>query len=518
MFILSFVYVEGNFLFFVMKILSQTILLNPKKKLLVGQTHNIPQNSIIGVFGPSGCGKTSFLKYLYHHHRYKERIAYMKQDILLHPELTVYETLWFYTVLRRKEECENIHSILKQMNMSHLSDCLIGDTKGLSGGEKKRILIAYHLLDQCSECMLMDEPFSGIDPQNTDLIFSLLREKAKDTTIIFTAHQLPFYVHQQLDEKWTFVASTEQDGPFHLEIAHTQEDVFSDISLNSHSLNTISTDDNITVPRTNAYNQWKYLFLRDRILDKRNKWAVVMRWTTPLLVVLLQQMFIGSFPKYLKEWEKTGQTLDLFKTIVMHTILLFTVSMIPMHMLNDHFQKRSIIQHEISQGVYRRNAYFFSAILWDQLSLVLISLCVVLVLMPPDTFFATTFLNVMMEMNFTNMLMWVCSSFPNASFNTTLVMVSTYISIAFIGNMGLLLRSKSMDVLQYISMTHIQSNLLMEALFHHYPTMTGPLDFVISCLNIHKRLDYTQWTMISMAIWLVLPLWMTGVFFFSNNH
>lgn len=500
-----------------MKILSQTILLNPKKKLIIGETFDIAQNSMIGIFGPSGCGKTSFLTYLYHEYRLKETMSYMKQDIVLHPELTVYETLWFYTMLRRKEECQNISSVLKQMNMISLSDCCVGNAQGLSGGEKKRILIAYHLLDETSQYFLMDEPFSGIDPSNTDLIFSLLREKSQTCTILFTAHQLSFQIHQQLDEKWTFVPSLEE-GNFQLDIFHNQEDSFSDITLNSSTTTTSTTllkDEN---KKSSVYSQWKYLFLRDRILDKRNQWIVFMRWSTPLFVVLLQQMFIGAFPKYLRDWEQSQQTLDLFKTIVMHTILLFTVSMIPMHMLNDHFHRRSIIHHEISQGIYRRNAYLFSAIFWDQLCLIVIALCIVLVLMPPDHFFATTFFNIMMEMNFTNMLMWVCSSFPNSSFNTTLILVSTYISIAFIGNMGLLLRNKSMDALQYMSMTHIQSNLFMEQLFHHYPNMTQPLEFILSCLNIHPRLTFLQWTLISSSLWIILPIGMCFCFLFNNNH
>jgi len=490
-----------------MKLYSQIIHLNPIKRLKIVEDYEIPTNSIIGVFGESGCGKTSFLKYLYH--CCDEKMAYMKQDILLHPELTIYETLWFYTVLRRKEECVNISNVLKQMNMEHLSACRIGETKGLSGGEKKRILIAYHLLDETTNYILMDEPFSGIDPHNTDLIFSLLKEKSKKHTIIFTAHQLPFHIHQQLDEKWTFIPETEKDQ-FQLEIIYNQDDdSFSNISIGSTKAIQSSSI-------TSAYCQWKYLFLRDRILDKRNKWIVFLRWTTPLFVVILQEIFIGSFPRYLKRWEESRDSFDLFKMVIMHTILLFTVSMIPMHMLNDHFHKRSIIQHEISQGIYRRNAYFFSAILWDQFSLVLISLCIVLVLMPPDHFFLTTFFNVMMEMNFTNMLMWVCSSFPNASFNTTLILVSTYISIAFIGNMGMLLRSSSMDIAQYISMTHIQSNIFVEKLFQYFPTMKQQLDFTISCLNIHPRMEYIKWIGVSLGVWAFLPIIMV-VYMYSNS-
>jgi len=495
-----------------MKLYSQIIQLNPIKRLKIVENYDTPKNTIIGVFGESGCGKTSFIKYLYHHHCRNEKMAYMKQDILLHPELTIYETLWFYTVLRRKEECENINNVLKKMKMEHLTNYRVGETKGLSGGEKKRILIAYHLLDETADYILMDEPFSGIDPHNTDLIFSLLLEKAQTHTIIFTAHQLPFHIYQQLDQKWTFKPEDNDKNQFQLEITFNKyEDTFSEISIDS----TTTLIEQVS-QMTSVYSQWKYLFIRDRIIDKRNKWIVFLRWTTPLFVVLLQEIFIGSFPMYLKKWEESQETFDLFKMVVMHTILLFTVSMIPMHMLNDHFYKRSIIQHEISQGIYRRNAYFFSAILWDQFSLILISLCVVLVLMPPDHFFFTTFFNVVMEMNFTNMLMWVCSSFKNASFNTTLILVSTYISIAFIGNMGMLLRSSSMDIIQYISMTHIQSNMFLEKLFQYFPNMKQQLDFTISCLNIHPRMEYIKWIGVSMGIWMALPLIMV-VYLYSNS-
>ena len=496
-----------------MKLLSQTILLNPKRKLSIGETREIAKDSIIGVFGPSGCGKTSFLEYLYHHYHHQERVAYMKQDILLHPEFTVYETLWFYTILRRKEECENIPKVLEQMRMSHLTDCHVG---GLSGGEKKRILLAYHLLDQTAQYILMDEPFSGIDPSNTDLIFSLMREKTKtrQCTIVLTAHHLPFQVDQQLDEKWTFVPTAMAHREQTLVVDRNQEDenedALSDVSLDSRTSSIIGT----CTDTTGAYGQWKYLFLRDRILDRRNKWVVAMRWTTPLFVVLLQQVLIGSFPRHLRHWEKSQDFLDLLKTIVLHTILLFTVSIVPIHLLNDHFHRRPIIHHEISQGIYRRNAYFFSAILWDQLSLILVSLCVALVLMPPDPLFGTTFVNIMMEMVFTNMLMWVCSASPRSSFHSTLVLISTYISIAFLGNMGLLLRNRSMKALQYISMTHLQSNLLLEALFRQHPTQAEQLGTMLSYLNLHGRLAWQWWALLSAGIWAALPLTIAVYFLF----
>lgn len=493
-----------------MKLSSQVIQLNPIRKLRV-EDYEINENTIIGVFGESGCGKTSFLQYLFYHNHHNKKLAYMKQDILLHPELTVYETLWFYTILRRKEECANIENILNKMGMTHLSNCRINK---LSGGEKKRVMMAHHLLDETSMFILMDEPFSGVDPQNIDLIFSLMLEKIKQCAIIFTAHQLPCHIYQQLTEKWVF---TPENDRFYLEITSPQNedgDTFSDISLSS-STTTIQL---LSTKATSIYNQWKYLFLRDRIIDKRNRWTVFIRWTTPLFIILLQNTLIGSFPKYLQIWEHSKELVDLFKTMVVHTILLFTSSIIPMHMLNDHFNKRSIIRHEISQGIYRKNAYLFSAILWDQLSLVLISLCVVLMLMPPDNIFITTFFNVMMEMIYTNMLMWVVSSFYCSSFNITLIIVSVYISIAFIGNLGVLLSNRSMNFIQYISITHIQSNLFLDELFIHHPHMKQQIELTSSFLNTHHKIGYIKLVLMSIAIWLFLPLFMTLTSSFNNNH
>lgn len=190
----------------------------------------------MGVFGKSGCGKTSLLEYLFREFRKKEQVAYMKQDILLPPELTVYETLWFYTRLRCPEECSSIGLVLEKMNISSLADTKV---QSLSGGEKKRVMLAYHLLDERSHFFLLDEPFSGIDPINTELIFFLMREKTihRPCTIVMTIHQIHPLIQQQLDETWTFVPSSHLDC-FQLEITSSimeEEETFSDISLNDFS-------------------------------------------------------------------------------------------------------------------------------------------------------------------------------------------------------------------------------------------------------------------------------------------
>jgi ABC-type Mn2+/Zn2+ transport system ATPase subunit len=501
-----------------MKLVAQVLPLNPLMKLRIEHDYPIDQNGkIMGVFGKSGCGKTSLLEYLFREFRKKEQVAYMKQDILLPPELTVYETLWFYTRLRCPEECSSIGLVLEKMNMSSLSDTKV---KSLSGGEKKRVMFAYHLLDERSHYFLLDEPFSGIDPINTELIFFLMREKTihRPCTILMTIHQIHPLIQQQLDEIWTFVPSSHLHC-FQLEITPKsstsimeEEDTFSDISLNDFSS---SPPKKIFHPST-CFSQWKDLFLRDRLMDRRNRCLVFLRWTTPLSVVFLQKLIMGSFLQYFSQWASHHEIADLFKTFLLYNILLFTASITPMHMLNDHFHRRLLTYHEISQCLYRKNIYFLNAILWDQFTLLLISLCIVLLLMPPSLLFSSLFFNITISMNFTNMLMWACSSFSRSTFNMTLIFVTTYISIAFIGNMGFFLQNPFVHWIQYTSMIHLQNNLFLEKLFLLLPDQSKSLQWMSSFLNQHPRHSYGEWLGMSVGLWWITPLLIIFMLFFSK--
>lgn len=489
-----------------MRFEKQVIKLSHDKQLMIDEGCGIRDNRVVGIFGGSGHGKSSFLQYIYTKYHNKEKMVYIRQDIFLHPDLSVHETLWFYTMLHCKEGCSNIEIILQQMGMSHLSNCRVG---GLSGGERKRVMIAYCLLDECSRYILMDEPFSGLDTENINMIFLLMLEKIKRCTILFTAHQLPPGVYPQLDEVWEIVQT---DTGLYMK---PNNQGFSEISLGggNDTITPPSNDKHINHMCGSTIHQWKYLFLRDRVMDKKNGLSVFLRWATPLMVVGIQHVLIGSFPIPLRKWEKTDDMMDLFATILLHMILLFTVSMAPMHMLNDHFHKRVVTQHEIKQGIYSPSAYFLSAILWDQLSLALMSLCIVLMLMPPDTLFAATFFSVMMQMNTTNLLMWLCSLFPRSSFNTTLILVSTYVAIAFIENLGLFLKGRSF--LQYTSMVHIHSNLFLEKLSTLYPNRGDSLKFVFSCINDHKRFGFWAWTCMSISMYFILMIF---IIILSNIH
>lgn len=493
----------------------QVIVLHPAVQIRLSECE-VGYGKVIGIFGRSGCGKTSFLEYLFHKHdkkkKHKPRIAYMKQDVVLHPELTVRETLWFYTRLRSLEECQDVDTILKKLNMMHLQNRKVGS--GLSGGEKKRILLAYHLLDRQSCLFLLDEPFSGLDTQNTKLVFDLIKEKVAygKCSVVMSAHQLDPNIYSQFDETWEFVSKQGNGKMMELEIRtqrqYQQEESFTEININDENDMMFIGE---TIKKKNNKQpfrqQWKYLFLRNRLIDRENRFKVVLRWCTPLMVVLLQQLFIGSFSHYLRHWENSHNLVDLIETIVVHTILLFTVSISPIHILNDHFERRTIVSHETSQGLYNKNAYFFSAVLWDQICLLLTSILIALVVIPPKAMLPTILFNIMTQMTSTNMFMWLCSSFPQSTFHFTLVATSTYSALAFIVNMGVLLRTHMpFGWIQYTSTTHIQSNLFLQKLKELHPTGRGQVDMMMkSFFNIHEETTSWKWILLSLTYWMTQP-------------
>ena len=100
---------------------------------------------------------------------YKKNSAYVMQDDLLLPFLTVYETLMYAARLRlpsnvdSEKRKEIVEQVIKVLNLDQCRDTLVGGEgkKGISGGQKKRVSIGQELLTDPS-VILLDEPTSGL--------------------------------------------------------------------------------------------------------------------------------------------------------------------------------------------------------------------------------------------------------------------------------------------------------------------------------------------------------------------
>jgi lipooligosaccharide transport system ATP-binding protein len=162
-----------------------------------------------GFLGPNGAGKTTTMKMIYgaviptggelavagldiyrHEREIKRRIGVVPQENNLDDELKVEENLLIYgryydlpskLVLRRAQEL---------LDFMQLSDKAEATVEQLSGGMKRRLLIARALLND-PEIVVLDEPTTGLDPQARLLVWDRLRELTEEgKTLILTTHYM----------------------------------------------------------------------------------------------------------------------------------------------------------------------------------------------------------------------------------------------------------------------------------------------------------------------------------------
>ncbi|RHZ90058.1 hypothetical protein Glove_8g107 [Diversispora epigaea] len=181
----------------------------PSGKLAVKDvTFAVDRNIIFGLLGPNGAGKTtliSILTGLYKPssgsasiNKYNIRtqmddvyrsIGVCPQHDILWDDLTVVEHLLFYARLKgipASDEKLAVQIALQQVRLEPFKNRL---TKGLSGGEKRRLSIAISLIGN-PVVIFLDEPTTGLDPEVRRLIWNIINESKKGRTIVLTTHSM----------------------------------------------------------------------------------------------------------------------------------------------------------------------------------------------------------------------------------------------------------------------------------------------------------------------------------------
>ena len=186
------------------------------KVVLDNVTGVIKPGSFVAVMGPSGSGKSTFMhtlagKAFYGHRsghvivngdevdliRLAKVVGFVKQDDIMHREMTVFETLLFNARMRFDatncmESPESIaNATMKVLDLNHVRDTAIGDEKkrGISGGQRKRVNIGMEMAALPS-ILFLDEPTSGLDSSSSMTVCAALRAMADaGITIIAVIHQ-----------------------------------------------------------------------------------------------------------------------------------------------------------------------------------------------------------------------------------------------------------------------------------------------------------------------------------------
>ncbi|MFI3265546.1 MAG: ABC transporter ATP-binding protein [Rikenellaceae bacterium] len=119
----------------------------------------------------------------------KCKIGFLPQKPPLHMELTILEYLEHCAGLRlmdKKEIPAAIERVMKVCNIEHMKDRLISN---LSGGFQQRVGIAQAIIHE-PEVVIFDEPTNGLDPNQILEIRTLIRNIAKERTVILSTHIL----------------------------------------------------------------------------------------------------------------------------------------------------------------------------------------------------------------------------------------------------------------------------------------------------------------------------------------
>ncbi len=141
----------------------------------------LPTSGTIEVFGHNVAKETEFTK---------QMIGIVPQEIVVEMAFTVEEVLYYFSGMYGVPKHERKERILQVLKDLELEDKIHERARTLSGGMKRRLMLAKAMLHK-PNFLILDEPTAGVDVSLRQKIWALVRRlNAEGTTILFTTHYL----------------------------------------------------------------------------------------------------------------------------------------------------------------------------------------------------------------------------------------------------------------------------------------------------------------------------------------
>ena len=170
---------------------------------------SVEAGETLAVIGASGCGKTTLLKIIAGLERADSGrihingralddspapargVVYLYQEPLLFPHLNVYENIAFGLRVRKVPAATLHNEVDTLLTELAMSDFAHRDPASLSGGQRQRVAFARALVVRPA-LLLLDEPFSNLDPQARTAMQQLCKRlcAAYGSTVLFVTHDL----------------------------------------------------------------------------------------------------------------------------------------------------------------------------------------------------------------------------------------------------------------------------------------------------------------------------------------
>ena len=178
-----------------------------EKQVLKGVSFEAESGKTFGLLGRNGAGKTTSIRILMdvlHSDNgeilidgksidySKIKIGYLPEERGLYPKKTIFEQLMYFSMLKgmsKKDAKTSIDNWLKKLEMTEYKNKKLST---LSKGNQQKIQLITALVHN-PDIVILDEPFSGLDPVNAILLKDIVKEEADNGKIVlFSSHQMSY--------------------------------------------------------------------------------------------------------------------------------------------------------------------------------------------------------------------------------------------------------------------------------------------------------------------------------------
>jgi ABC-2 type transport system ATP-binding protein len=173
---------------------------------LKGISLSIKKGSIFGLLGPNGAGKTSLIRILTHiteadsgkilfkgeplNEKHIYKMGYLPEERGLYKKMTVKDQLLYFAEIKGLSNKEAKEKLKYWVDKFEIKEWLGKKVEELSKGMQQKVQFIATVLHE-PELIILDEPFSGFDPINAQiLVDEILSLKEKGSTIIFSTHRM----------------------------------------------------------------------------------------------------------------------------------------------------------------------------------------------------------------------------------------------------------------------------------------------------------------------------------------
>jgi len=167
-------------------------------------TITVPRGAVYGFIGPNGSGKTTTLRMIMHilhpdsgeievlgertTRAAQDRVGYLPEERGLYKSMTVRDVLQFYAGLKGMSRSRSaVDGWLERMSLGEWAGKKV---QALSKGMAQKVQFIAAVIAK-PELVLLDEPFSGLDPVNLEVLRDAVLDLRRDgTTVIFSTHDM----------------------------------------------------------------------------------------------------------------------------------------------------------------------------------------------------------------------------------------------------------------------------------------------------------------------------------------